>query len=324
MKNEFMTSLSRGFNMLGLRVKKHSPEILLGAGIVGAVTSAVLACKATTKVSDILSEGKEHIKNVHDVLEDPTIPEEKYSEEDSKKDIAIIYVQTGLKLAKLYAPAVGLGVLSIASILASHNMMHKRNLAISAAYTAVSESFKDYRHNVVERFDEALDRELKYNIKKKEIEEVTVNEDGSETVEKKVVDVTESKPLVGSEYAKFFDEYCAGWSKDAERNKKFLLDQQRWANDKLRTQGYLFLNDVYKMLGMQITKAGQVVGWVYNPKLETLSNCVDFGIFDIYKEENRLFVNGYERSILIDPNIDGNVFDLLGYDDRKGVQRFLP
>ena len=323
MKSELMNNLSRNFHKLGFTIKKHSPELLLGAGIVGVVASTVMACKATTKVEDILAESKKEVESVHKVLADPTIPEEKYSEQDSKKDLAIIYARTGLKLAKLYGPAIGLGALSIGCILTSHNIMNKRNLALSAAFTAVYDDFKDYRKNVVDRFGETMDRELKYNVQCKEVEEVTVNEDGTETKTTKTVDVANLKPGNGSEFAKFFDEYNNNWSKDAERNKKFLLDQQRWANDKLRSKGYLFLNEVYEMLGIPITNSGATVGWVYNPKLETLSNKVDFGIFDLYKEENRLFVNGYERSILLDFNVDGNVFDLMNYDERY-LARFLP
>ena len=323
MKNELMTNLTRGINKIGFKFKKHSPELLLGAGIVGVVTSTVMACKATTKVEGILAESKKKVEAVHAVLSDPDIPEEKYSAEDGKKDLAIIYAQTGLKFVKLYAPAVGLGVLSIASILTSHNIMNKRNMALSAAYAAIDSGFKDYRKNVVDRFGEAMDRELKYNIHSKEIEETVVNEDGTTTTEKKTVEVVSIDPGHASEFAKFFDEYNPNWSKDAERNKKFLLDQQRWLTDKLRNRGYLFLNEVYQELGMPITKAGQVVGWVYDPKSDTLSNKVDFGIFDIYNEANRLFVNGYERSILLDFNVDGNVFELMEYND-KYLSRFLP
>jgi len=321
MKNELMTNLSRGFNKIGFSIKKHSPEILLGAGIVGVVASTVMACKATTKVEDILADSKQRVENVHKVLNDPGISEEDYSVENSKKDLAIIYAQTGLKLAKLYAPAVGIGVLSITSILASHNIMNKRNLAISAAFTAVNDGFKDYRKNVIDRFGEAMDRELKYNIKEQEVEEVVTNEDGTETKVTKTV-----KTGFASEFAKFFDEYNNNWTRDAERNKKFLLDQQLWLTDKLRRKGYLFLNEAYEDLGMPITKAGNVVGWVYDPKSDTLANKVDFGIFDLSKEENRLFVNGYERSILLDFNVDGNVFDLMGYNDKDSLKlaRFLP
>ena len=314
MKSELMNNLSRGLNNIGFKFKKHSPELLLGAGIVGVVASTVMACKATTKIEGVLAESKKKVETVHKVLEDPDIPEEKYSAEDGKKDLAIIYAQTGLKLAKLYAPAVGLGVLSIASILTAHNIMNKRNMALSAAYAAIDAGFKDYRKNVIDRFGEAMDRELKYNIHSEEIEETVVNEDGTTTTEKKTVQVTKLGPGHGSEFAKFFDEYNHNYHPNSpEDNKKFLLDQQRWSWDKLRRKGHVVLNEIYEDLGLPATRAGAVVGWVYDPELEPFSDYkrIDFGIFDLYREESRLFVNGYESSILLDFNVDGNVFDLM-------------
>lgn len=307
MATNFMTCVTRSFNKLGLEAKKHSPEILLAVGIIGGITSAVMACKATTKVNEILEESKQMIDGIHEVAERKGESEE-YSEEDVNKAIAITYVKTGLKLAKLYAPSVALGALSVTSILASNNIIHKRNVALAAAYTAVDTGFKEYRGRVVDRFGEALDRELRFGLKEQEAEVRVVDEEGNETVEKKTV--TTTKPLGGSEFARFFDETCTGWSRSPERNKKFLVDQQRYANDKLKAKGYLTLNEVYEMLGMQISEAGSVVGWVYDESNTTLSNCVDFGIFDIYKEENRAFVNGLEQSILLDFNVDGNIFAL--------------
>ena len=65
------------------------------------------------------------------------------------------------------------------------------------------------------------------------------------------------------------------------------------------------------MLGIEETRAGQVVGWVYDEKNPVGDNFVDFGIYDLYNEKARDFVNGRERSILLDFNIDGNILDLM-------------
>ena len=308
-KLELFNSMSRNLNKIGFQLKKHSPEILVTAGVIGGVASAVLACKATTKVSDILDKAKEDIDTIHHVVEHPETVSEEYTIEDSKKDMAIVYVQTGVKLAKLYAPAVALGALSITSILASNNILRKRNVALAAAYTAVDTSFKKYRSRVVERFGKELDRELRYNIKAKEIEETVVDEKGKEKTVKKTVSVVD--PNYYSDYARFFDDGCTGWEKDAEYNLMFLKRQQDYANDLLKRQGYLFLNDVYYMLGIPKTKAGQVVGWVYDEKNPIGDNFVDFGIYDMYSEKARDFVNGYERTILLDFNVDGNILDLI-------------
>lgn len=310
MKTDIMKNVTRNFNKIGFQLKKHSPEILVVAGVIGAVTSAVMACKATTKVNDILEDTKTKVDKVHEALtSDYNTPEEKYSVEDSKKDLAIIYAQTGFEFVKLYGPSVALGVLSITAILTSNNILRKRNLALAAAYTTIDRSFKEYRGRVVERFGKDLDHELKYNIKAKEIEETVTKEDGTETTETKTVDV--ANPTEYSDYARFFDEACSGWTKDPELNLMFLKRQQSYANDLLQRRGYLFLNEVYDMLGIPRTKAGQVVGWVYDENCPVGDNYVDFGIYNIHREKCRDFVNGYERTILLDFNPDGNILDLM-------------
>lgn len=310
-KLEFMNTVTRNLHRVGFKIKKHSPEILVGAGIVGVVTSGVMACKATTKLDEVLAEPKEKIDKIHELIEHPElVPEGKeYTEEDSKKDLTIMYVQSAVKVVKLYAPSVILGTVSIAAILGGHRILKKRNIALAAAYTTIDKSFKEYRGRVVERFGEELDKELRYNIKAKEIEETVVNEDGAETTVTKTVNVSEMGEY--SDYAKFFDDGCTGWTKDPEFNLMFLKDQQRYANDLLQSKGHLFLNEVYDMLGIPRTQAGQVVGWIYDEKHPIGDNKVDFGIYNTYNEANRNFVNGYERTILLDFNVDGNILDMI-------------
>ena len=292
-------------------VKKHSPEILIVAGVAGIVTSAVMACKATTKLSAIMEPVKKDIAAIKEVIEHPEkLPEgTEYTKKDSQKDKTIVYARAGVQFAKLYAPSVILGTLSIACVISSNNILRKRNAALAAAYTAVDKSFKNYRKNVVDRFGEELDKELKYNIKAKEVEETTTDENGKEKKVKKTINVAD--PNGYSPYAKFFDDGCSNWQKDAEHNLWYLKQQQNYANDKLRSQGYLFLNDVYDMLGIPRTSAGQIVGWLYDEKNPKGDNFVDFGIYDASKEVNRDFVNGYERTILLDFNVDGPIYNLI-------------
>lgn len=311
MKFNFMTNITRGLSKAGFELKKHSPEILAVGGTIGIVGTVVIACTATTKVSAIMEEHNKEVAQVHECLENPDIPEEKYNEEDSKKDLAIIYTKTGMKLVKLYAPAIILGAVSLTCLLSSNNILRKRSVALAAAYSIVDKNFKEYRGRVIERFGEALDHELRYDVKSKEIEETVVNEDGEEEVVKKTVPVASNKMY--SDYARFFDDGCAGWTKSAEKNLYFLRQQQDWANEKLKSQGYLFLNDVYEMLGIPKSKAGQIVGWLYDPKRaeQVGDGYIEFGIYDMWKENCRDFVNGYERTILLDFNVDGNIYDLL-------------
>lgn len=309
-KTKITDSVSRAFHKAGFTIKKHSPEILVAVGVVGTVASAILACKATLKVNEIVEESKTNIDKIHTATEKGvTEAGQAYNAEDSKKDLTIVYAQTGLKFVKLYAPAVLLGAASVGCILTSHNIIRKRNVALAAAYTAVDTSFKEYRGRVVERFGKDLDKELRYNIKAKEVQETVVDENGETTTVKKTIDV--AHPSEYSDYARCFDDGCAGWEKDAEHNLFFLRQQQNYANDLLKKQGYLFLNDVYKMLGIPVTQAGQAVGWMYDEDCPNGDNYVDFGIYDIHKESNRNFVNGYERSIWLDFNVDGPIWHLL-------------
>lgn len=308
-KTELMTTASSSFNKIGFKLKKHSPEILVVAGVIGTVASAVMACKATTKVSDILEKTKEDINSIHDCAANESLTDE-YTPEDAKKDLAIVYIQTGVKLTKLYAPAVVLGVISLGSILASNNILRQRNVALAAAYATVDKGFKEYRNRVVERFGEEVERELRHNIKAKKIDKIVVDENGKEKKVKETIQVADDISTY-SDYARFFDDGCTGWEKDSEYNLMFLRAQQQFANDKLRANGHLFLNEVYDMLGIPRTKAGQVVGWVYNTENPVGDNYVDFGMYDVHREKVRDFVNGYEKTIILDFNVDGNIWDLM-------------
>lgn len=315
-KNEIMTNLTRAFHRTGLKFKKHSPEILLVTGIIGGVASAVLACKATTKVQAVLDESKDKVEAVHESLERGYVPDEngdkeEYTQETKTRDLTIIYTQTGLKLVKLYAPALTLGVLSVTSLLASNNIMRKRNVGLAAAYAAVDKGFKEYRGRVVDRFGDGVDRELRYNIKAREIEEKIIDENGEEKTVKKIVEVADGngiRPASYSEFAICYDNGNTGWRPDAEANKAFLIGQQRWANDKLQRQGHLFLNEVFDMLGAPRTKMGNVVGWIYNKEHQ---GHVDFGMFDIWKEQCRDFAKGIECVLWLDFNVDGPILDLI-------------
>lgn len=315
-KTEIMKSVSGKVGIAGLKLKKYSPEILVVAGIAGTIASTIMACKATTKAGAIIDETHERLEQIHEAEELGKAEKVDYTLEDAKKDTTIVYLQTGLKFAKLYGPSIVLGALSITSILASNNILRKRNIALGAAYAAIDKSFKEYRGRVIEKFGETVDRELKYNIKALKVDDVEVDpETGKEKKVKKTIDVIGSD-LECSPYAKFFDEGSEYYEKDPERNLFFLRAEQNYANDKLRARGYVTLNEVYERLGIPTTRAGQIVGWVYDLDKPNGDNYIDFGIYDIYREKNRDFVNGYERSILLDFNVDGDILDLISTHQR--------
>lgn len=307
--SNMQTKITQSFGRGSLYIQKYSPEILLGVGLVGGVVAAVLAAKATLKAEEILIEAQEDFDKVNQMVElsQQTDTPVSYTEEDHQKDLAIVYVQTGLKFAKLYAPAVGLGVLSISAILSSHGIMTRRQVSLIAAYNLLNEGFQSYRKRVVEELGEDVDRSYHLGLREEEVTEKETDPDGKSIKVKKKIQKYD--PQFKSEYARFFDESSPNWKNDASLNLYFLKIQQNYANDLLISRGHVFLNEVYDMLGLPRSKAGSIVGWVLDK-----GGGDKYVDFDIYNPENapgRDFVNGYNPSILLDFNVDGVIFDLI-------------
>lgn len=312
MKSELFAKVSRSVHMVGHKIKKHSPEILVVAGVVGIVASTVMACKATTKVSEIVDESKETIEKIHDALENHkhTADGEEYTQEIANKDLTIVYAQTAWKMAKLYGPSVVLGVASIACMVGSNHILRKRNVAIATAFAAVDKSYKEYRSRIIDRFGKDLDREMRFGIKAQEVTETVVDEEGNETVVTKTVEVVDPN-VTHDIYSIVWCEGSAGWTRNAEYNKVFLIQQQNAANDRLRLNRILTLNEVYDMLGAPRTKYGQLAGWVYTEDESAGDNFVDFGIFNTDNPKACDFINGAEKSVILDFNCIGNLLDYM-------------
>ena len=300
-KTEILKSVNGVTSKAVMKLKKHSPEILVVAGIAGTVVSAVLACKATTKVAEILDETKGTLDTIHEGMETGAINGQEYTNEDGKKDTVVVYAQTGMKLAKLYGPAIILGTLSVTSILASNNILRKRNVALGAAYAAIDKSFKEYRGRVIERFGEQVDTELKYGIKAKKFEEIEVDpEIGKEKKVKKTVMVAD--PNLQSDYAVYFDSKSRNYETNPDYNRMFLKAQQAFANDKLQTRGHLFLNEVLDDLDLPRTPAGQIVGWTKDGP----DGYVNFRIVEVERETED---GRHEPALLLDFNVEGNIWE---------------
>lgn len=292
----------------GLKLKSSSPEIALGLGIITGIAAFATACKASTKLDGIMKEHKEKTDKIHEYAARPQEEKEEiYTEKDEQHDIMITCMQTGIKIAKLYAGPIALEALSLGLIVKGHNILRTRNAALASAYAILNKDFKEYREGVIERFGKDLDKELHLKLKDQVIEKEVEDDKGKK---KKVKETVKTSGLERySIYARFYEDGCKGWVKNPEYSLMYLKQQERYATDKLRSQKYLFLNDVYDALGIPRTIAGQAVGWIYDPDDPTKDNYVDFGIFDISKPHNGDFVNGYERSIILDFNVDGPILE---------------
>jgi len=274
-----------------LKTQKHSPQLLLGVGVVGVVTSTVLACKATLQVEAVLNERDAKRAQINEVLEGNM---RDYNLDDAEKDRKVVTAQTVMALCKLYAPAVVIGSLSVSAIVGSHRIMSKRNAALTAAYAAMEKGFKEYRERVAAEIGEENERALSF-----ETERVTKTVDGKKVTETKVVGDG------GDPYRRIFDEYNKNWTRNPEQTFHFIKCQQNWANDRLLSRGHLFLNEVYDALGLEHTPAGAVTGWV----LGNGDDFVDFGLYDIDNDSAQRMLNGDESAIWLTFNVDGTVWD---------------
>jgi hypothetical protein len=280
-----------------LIAKKNSPHIFFAAGVAGTITSTVLACRATLKLSATLDEIQKDIniikpkRETHPLLTPEVVTGEDAVVEHTKT--IYVYSRASLRIAKLYGPSVLIGVASIGLLAGSHIQLTRRNSALIAAYAAVQKAYDDYRERVREEL--GVERELDiYHAAKTEI---VKDADGND-ISVKVVDPNKYSP-----YAKFFDEYSDNWKRDAELNRMFIQCQQNYLNNRLLAYGHVFLNEAYDALGVPRSSAGAVVGWL---KEGDGDGYIDFGIFEAF---NARFVNGTEQSILLDFNVDGVIYD---------------
>ena len=291
-------------------LKKYSPEILLGVGIVGVVGSTALACKATLKAEQILDEAaeqKEKIDNAVELRNNNSSVD--YTEQDEKNDRLQLIGSTAGKFIKLYGPSATLMIASISCILSAHHIMKKRNLALMAAYKVIEEAFTNYRKRVVKELGEHADGKFMY---------------GSEDIEgvenRKIIDSEgnekELKPVLNhlSGFSRFFeadkpDQYGSWtgsqqWCNNHEYNLDFLTHKMDHFNRLLVVKGFVTINDVYSELGFAQTEAGMICGWKY--KSDRGDGYISFKPRNI--DGNWAFGQDGE-SIILDFNIDGVIFD---------------
>ena len=311
MKNNWLskvsTSAAKFAGKAEFTIKKNSPEILLGAGIVGFVGTIVLACRATCRADEVLEFHRRKIKDINDAKEiadaDPE-GEMSYDVEIYRQDKAIRYLKTTGSLAKLYAPTVAVGTLSLACILTSRNIMQKRYLGVVAAYNGVSAAFEEYRKRVRDEYGEGLDKHFRYGTTYDELP--VYDENGKKTKEKEQVEKTETEMVMPTDDScRFFDSSNPNWDKNPTFSMMWLRGQQNILNDILHTRGHVFLNEVYDALGFPHTPQGAVLGWIDGEG----DNCIDFGLYDPNKENVRRFVNGVDNVIMLEFNHDGVIWD---------------
>lgn len=306
--NNIVKSATNALSKTKFQFQKHQPEIMVIGGVIGGVVAAVMACKATTKASEVLAESKDQLEQINTLANDPDVTDEEYSADDHKRALATVYAQTGIEIVKLYAPSVVLGGMSIASILGGHNILRGRNMALAAAYTTLNTTFKDYRDRVVDRFGKDVEYQIRHNLKAEEITEKVEDPETGKTKKVKKTVLTRGDDEHERGYARLFDAACDNWNNDANLNRSFLSGAQNYFNDKLHAVGYVFLSDIYRYLGFRETPECRVVGWTLDGNGD---GYIDFGF-----DQDDMFMNGYNKDVWLDFNVDGPILETFPESDK--------
>lgn len=300
-------------------IKRFAPEIMVGAGIVGGVAAAVMACKASPKAELLKEELASDLESLQVAQEEIAQSDkaEEYTEQDARMDVVRTYAAYAGKLIRLYGPAVLVGVGAIASILGGCGILRGRVVALGAALTASDRAYDIYRSRVRERFGEDVDNELKYGLS---TSKATIkHDDGSkEKVITKSLPEEEGVATGASQYARVFDASNPNWSPDKSVALLFLQAQQNYMNNLLNSRGHVLLNEVYDVLGLPHTSYGCLVGWLKAPAdpvaaiaagKQVGDGFIDFGVFGSEGRGARDFMSSWDDKILLDFNVDGVVFD---------------
>lgn len=304
-----MNAITKMCNNVIFAMKRNAPTILLWVGIGTGAACVGKACYDTAKKTvPLLAKAKNDISEAKaSVSGEESVTEETLAE--AKKKQMDICLRTAGKLGLIYMPSAALGLVSVASLITSHNIAHKRILGLSAAYAALDGTFNTYRNGGIDKYGETEDYELFNGIKTETVEKEVTDENGEVhkiTEEKKVATVNPETNI----YTRFFDRANMDWDDDPDIRRLFLEAKERTANMMLENRGYLLLNDVYKLLGFPATRAGYSVGWLRNDdENQNHHGYVSFGWKDISDSYSRALLNGYEECVILNFNVEGPILD---------------
>lgn len=278
--------LTRPLFRAALQIRKNSPVLMFGGGVVGVIATTVVACRATLKLSEDLPEMKENLELVK-----LTYPK---GGPEHGRQMALAYSTNAAHVARLYAPAVLAGSVSVGLLTGSHVVLTRRNTAAYATLATVSKAFDDYRARVENEVGKEHELDLYHGARTE-----TVEIEGKKT-KIKVVDPNNMSP-----YSRWFDSSSQHFQTNGTYNRQFILAQQNFATHYLQAHGHLFLNEVYDLLGIPRSPEAALVGWVIAP------GCDGFVDFGLYEAVNAEFINGYEQNALLDFNVDGPIWNLI-------------
>lgn len=286
-----LETIKKGIGRTKLTMIRKSPEITLALGIGTSIAAVGYTVWATIKAVETYNDTVQKLEQAERVLD---------NEEEKEDAIEKIKLHRTLEWVKLYAPAIALETASILFTVKSHKIMKGRNAALVMSVAAATKELNDYRQRVRDAIGEEQEKDIFNDASTFTV--THMHEDG--TSEEEVV----KKNNHESQYAAFFDAASSAWENDTVYNLSFLKTKLLLLNNRLRLEGHMFLNDVYRALGLPETKAGQYVGWVVGSvdgdgvikfiNVATGENIDDLDDLD-------------DPTVLIDFNVDGDIINIL-------------
>lgn len=300
---------------VGVFTRENGPSIEVYGGIALMVAGGLYGMYQSTKLEETLDECK--------VIMDEA------KESGEKKEVWKARGKCGWKLIKLYGGPVALMTGGGVSIYAGYTQKSNAYTLMAGAYTALDNKFKKYDKNLTDMFGEDVAKKVRYGL----VDEVVETDDkdtetGAQCVKKSLKTLSKtSDGSNGSQYTFLYDElniYGDRWENDIWRNLKMIQNNLRIANKQFNEQGYLFLNEFYRIMGLRkefMSPLGWKVGWIKpNHKCPNeMDNGFDglihlrsigFGyggedVMDLKVDE----IYQYEPNMCLEPNVQGVIAD---------------
>lgn len=213
-------------------LKKHSPAIFTGIGVVGLGATAYLAYKSRDKVEEVVEK-----------IEEKNAMGEEVNKVEVARDIA----------EAVYQPVV-MGAVSITCIIMAHRIQHKRILTLAGALAVEQTRNVMFEDKYKKKHGEEEYR--KFITPTEEVEVITTDKKGKEKIT-----VEEVKKDVDRTIGQWYDESSEYASDDHTYNLAMIDAVNERMQTRLFQRGTLTLNEVREALGFERIRAGALLGW---------------------------------------------------------------
>lgn len=313
----FSSAAKFGSNLIQ-KVKFRSPELLIGAGVVGLVGAAVVAVRRGVRWHTAAKA--EIVHDLETIKKAEGSPQ--YTREDRVRDYAQVIGKGVWSFTQIYGPSIAVGAASVVSVLAGTGVLKGRLAAMTSAAATAQAALERYRSRVREKLGEDADYEFAYEISAKKAK--IKHEDGTkESLVTYHLVPSSGEWMAASPYSRLWDENAMEWC--ANRDVQFLTlrSLENHFNQELNARGVVFLNDVYKALGLPMSKDAALVGWIKDyekPKMAKLAaglgrvpgdGVISFGVFENESPSARAYLAGDDNRVVLDFNVDGVIYDLI-------------